>query len=277
MTLKDIKNLFVMGGEVNLSKTIITIISVIGLAIILICWYFISYFGIIPTSVLPNPVDVILSYGALVTDNHLFANVWFSIKLNLMCYVYALLISIPVGFFIALFPINNIVIGRYVNSIRYIPVPSTVGIFIALLGLTFNMKSAFLTFGLVIYIIPLIVSKVQMINSPSNDKEHVYVQSIKTLGATPWQKFRYVYFPYTLGSISNDIITLTGVSWSYLVIAEIIYKSSNINGLGALISVMTRQSHMPEVYALLFLIVIIGVFQDVIFKWIDKKVFPWKY
>ena len=277
MKLKDFKNLFVMGGEVSMPKSVLTVISISGLALILLIWYLVSLFEIIPTTILPNPVNVITSYGALFTDNHLLANTWFSIRLNLMCYVYALLISIPVGFFISLFPINNIVIGRYVNSIRYIPVPSTSGIFIALLGLTFNMKSAFLTFGLVIYIIPLIVSKVQMINSPSNDKEHVYVQSIKTLGATPWQKFRYVYFPYTLGSISNDIITLTGVSWSYLVIAEIIYKSSNVNGLGALISVMSRQSHMPEVYALLFLIVIIGVFQDAAFKWVDKKIFPWKY
>ena len=265
-----------MGEEVNLPKSVITAISLCGLALILVAWYFISYFEVIPTTVLPNPVNVILSYGGLYENNHLIANTWFSIRLNLMCYVYALLISIPVGFFIALFPINNIIVGRYINSIRYIPVPSVTGIFIALLGLTFQMKSAFLTFGLIIYIIPLIVSKVQMINSPSNDKEHVYVQSIKTMGATPWQKFRYVYFPYTLGSISNDIITLTGISWSYLVIAEMIYKSG-ISGIGSLISVMSRQAHMAEVYALLFLIVIIGVLQDVLFKWIDRKVFPWKY
>lgn len=265
-----------MGEEVNLPKTVVTAISLCGLALILVAWYFISYFEVIPTTVLPNPVDVILSYGSLYENNHLVANTWFSVRLNLMCYVYALLISIPVGFFIALFPINNIVIGRYIDSIRFLPIPAMSGIFIAIFSLTFGLKVAFLTFGLIIYIIPTICSKVNELNNPANDKEYVYIQSIKTMGATPWQKFREVYFPYVMGSVSGDIITLTGISWSYLVIAEMIYKSG-ISGIGSLISVMGRQAHMAEVYALLFLIVLIGVLQDVAFKWVDKKVFPWKY
>ena len=273
----NIKSLFQMGEEPQLPKAALTAISLTGLAIILILWYLISKFEVIPTAVLPNPVDVILSYGGLVTNNHLFGNAWFSIKLNLMCYVYALLISIPAGFFISMFPLNNIVIGRYINSVRYLPIPALSGIFIAVFGLTFTMKTSFLTFGLIIYIIPAICAKVNELQNPANDEEYVYLQSIKTLGATKWQKFKEVYFPYVVGSVTGDIITLTGISWSYLVIAELLFRDSQISGIGSLISIMSRQSHMAEVYALLFLIVIIGILQDVIFKFIDKKLFPWKY
>lgn len=273
----NIKSLFQMGEEPQLPKTALTAISLTGLGIILLVWYLISKFEVIPNAILPNPVDVILSYGGLITNNHLFANTWFSIKLNLMCYVYALLISIPAGFFISMFPINNIVIGRYINSVRYLPIPALSGIFIAVFGLTFTMKTSFLTFGLIIYIIPAICSKVNELQNPANDEEYVYLQSIKTLGATKWQKFKEVYFPYVVGSVTGDIITLTGISWSYLVIAELLFRDSQISGIGSLISIMSRQSHMAEVYALLFLIVIIGVLQDIIFKFIDKKIFPWKY
>ena len=273
----NIKSLFQMGEEPQLPKAVLTAISLTGLGIILLVWYLISKFEIITTAILPNPIDVILSYGGLVTNNHLFANTWFSVKLNLMCYVYALLISIPAGFFISMFPINNIVIGRYINSVRYLPIPALSGIFIAVFGLTFTMKTSFLTFGLIIYIIPAICSKVNELQNPANDEEYVYLQSIKTLGATKWQKFKEVYFPYVVGSVTGDIITLTGISWSYLVIAELLFRDSQISGIGSLISIMSRQSHMAEVYALLFLIVIIGVLQDIIFKFIDKKIFPWKY
>ncbi len=273
----NIKSLFQMGEEPQLSKAALTAISLTGLGIILLVWYLISKFEVIPAAILPNPVDVILSFGGLVTNNHLFANTWFSVKLNLMCYVYALLISIPAGFFISMFPINNIVIGRYINSVRYLPIPALSGIFIAIFGLTFTMKASFLTFGLIIYIIPAICSKVNELQNPANDEEYVYLQSIKTLGATKWQKFKEVYFPYVVGSVTGDIITLTGISWSYLVIAELLFRDSQISGIGSLISIMSRQSHMAEVYALLFLIVIIGVLQDIIFKFIDKKLFPWKY
>ena len=277
MALRDFKNLFVMGGEVNLPKSVIGIISLCGLGLILVVWYLISFFEIIPTTILPSPVDVILSYGPLATDNHLFANTFFSIKLNLGCYFWALLVTIPLGFFIGLYPINNIVIGRYVDSVRYLPIPAISGILIAIAGLTVTLKVLFLSIGIGIYILPAICNKINELQNPKNDAEYVYLQTIKTLGATPWQKFREVYFPYVIGSMTGDIISLTGISWSYLTICEIIYKDGAVNGIGALISVMSRQAHMAEVYALLFLVVLIGVFQDVIFKWVDKKLFPWKY
>ena len=277
MKLRNFKNLFVMGGEVNLPKSVMGIISLSGLVLILLFWYLISFFEIISTTILPNPIDVILSFGPLVTDNHLLANTFFSIKLNLGCYFWALLVTIPLGFFIGLYPINNIVIGRYVDSVRYLPIPAISGILIAIAGLTVTLKVLFLSIGIGIYILPAICNKINELQNPKNDSEYVYLQTIKTLGATPWQKFREVYFPYVIGSVTGDIISLTGISWSYLTICEIIYKDGAVNGIGALISVMSRQAHMAEVYALLFLVVLIGVFQDVIFKWVDKKLFPWKY
>lgn len=277
MKLNDFKNLFVMGGEVNLPKSVIGIISLSGLVLILFIWYLISFFEIIPTTILPSPVDVILSFGPLATDNHLLENTFFSIKLNLGCYFWALLVTIPLGFFIGLYPINNIVIGRYVDSVRYLPIPAISGILIAIAGLTVTLKVLFLSIGIGIYILPAICNKINELQNPKNDSEYVYLQTIKTLGATPWQKFREVYFPYVIGSVTGDIISLTGISWSYLTICEIIYKDGSVNGIGALISVMSRQAHMAEVYALLFLVVLIGVFQDVAFKWVDRKLFPWKY
>ena len=58
---------------------------------------------------------------------------------------------------------------------------------------------------------------------------------------------------------------------------ETIFKSGTVNGLGSLIGVMSRQAHMDAVYALLFLIIVIGILQDLMFKFIDKKLFSWKY
>ena len=57
----------------------------------------------------------------------------------------------------------------------------------------------------------------------------------------------------------------------------IFYKDGSVSGIGALIQTMTRMSHMPEVYALLLLVIVIGIFQDVCLKFIDKILFPSKY
>lgn len=271
------KKLFKMGGDAKFSKLSLSIITIIGFSLIIGLWYTVTALQLVPTKILPNPFDVIGSYGKLITEYNMFGNVWYSIKLNFMSYLYAILIALPIGFFIALYPINNILVGKYINSIRYLPVPALSGIFIALFGLTFNMKIAFLTFALLIYILPTIANKVNDLQNPSNDKDYVFLQTIKTLGASNWQKFKYVYFPYVTRSISTEIITLTGISWSYLVICELLYKDGQTSGIGAMINTMIRQSYMAEAFALLFLVVIIGFGQDVLFKWFDKLLFPSKY
>ena len=148
------------------------------------------------------------------------------------------------------------------------------GIFIAAIGIGFEMKASFLAFGIIIYILPVVVQRVSELQNPANDKDYVYLQTISTLGATNWQKFRYVYFPYVMQRVSTDVINLTAISYTYIVIAETLNKEG---GIGALINIMSRQSRTAEVYALLFLIIAIGILQDVLLKKLDVVLFPSKY
>lgn len=136
------------------------------------------------------------------------------------------------------------------------------------------MKASFLAFGIIIYILPVVVQRVSELQNPANDKDYVYLQTISTLGATNWQKFRYVYFPYVMQRVSTDVINLTAISYTYIVIAETLNKEG---GIGALINIMSRQSRTAEVYALLFLIIAIGILQDVLLKKLDVVLFPSKY
>jgi NitT/TauT family transport system permease protein len=136
------------------------------------------------------------------------------------------------------------------------------------------MKASFLAFGVLIYILPTICQKVFDLQNPANDKDYVYLQTIKTLGATNWQKFIYVYWPYVIGRVFTELIALTAITYTYTVICEGLNKTS---GVGAMISTMSRQSRTAEVYALLFIIVLIGITQDFLLKKADKAMFPYKY
>ncbi len=270
------KKLFKFGGESDFGTMNNVIISIIGFVIILFAWHFISLYEIIPTNILPDPFKVIGSFSILFNDYGLVSNTWFTVKMNLMCYVYAIILSFPIGFFIALYPINNILIGKYITAFRFIPLPALTGLFIAIFGLTFGMKTWFLTVAIMIYIIPAVVGKVNDLQNPNNDKDNVYLQTIKTLGASNWQKFRYVYLPYVTSGVANSVIDLCAISYTYVVIAEMIYKDGTVTGIGAMINTMVRQSRMPEAFALLFLIVAIGYLQDFIFTKLSKKLFPYK-
>ena len=272
-----LKRLFKFGGESDFGVTQNFIISVIGFTIIILGWHLISVFELIPTKILPDPFKVIASFGTLYEDFNLLPNTWFTVKLNLMCYLYAVLLSFPIGFIIAIYPVTNLLLGRYITSVRFIPMTALTGLAIAIWGLTFNMKVWFLTISIMIYIIPAVVNKVNELQNPKNDKDNVYIQTIQTLGATNWQKFKYVYFPYVVSGVYDTLRDLLAISYTYVVVAELIYKDGNIFGIGALIHTMVRQARMPEAFALLFLIVAIGFVQDLILKKLGKVLFPYKY
>jgi hypothetical protein len=78
-----------------------------------------------------------------------------------------------------------------------------------------------------------------------------------------------------ISRISDDIRVLTAISWTYIIVAE------NINsegGIGSLIwRVGQRQGRVDKVFAMLIIIMVIGVLQDRILIWLDRHFFPFKY
>jgi hypothetical protein len=147
------KELFQFGGQLSPKKSAIT--GVIGGIIILLLWYLVTTAGMISQKILPNPVDVIYSLPSLMSDYSLFSNIWYTISLNLTGYFYALIIAIPIGFLIGIYPLPRAMFQKIVEALRFIPIPSVSGILIAIFSIGFGMKSAFLAFGLLIYLVPV--------------------------------------------------------------------------------------------------------------------------
>lgn len=270
------KRLFKFGGSDDFGPVMNVVVSLIGFVVIILGWHYVSANEIVPSKVLPDPFKMVSAIPTLYSENHLLGNAWFTIRLNLMCYVYAILLSFPIGFAIGCVPVLRKLFATPLVSARYLPLTAATGLFISLWGLTFEMKIWFLTICIMVFIIPSIVNTINELQDPKNDKDNVYLQTMKTLGASSWQKFRYVYFPYVTGNVAATICDLCAVSYTYCVIAELIYKDGDIMGIGALIALMIRRSAIPEAFVLLFLIVIIGTLQDRLFKALCRKLFPYK-
>jgi NitT/TauT family transport system permease protein len=102
----------------------------------------------------------------------------------------------------------------------------------------------------------------------------VHLDTLWTLNASTWQTFRFVYFPSAMAKLFDDIRVIVAMSWTYIIIAEML---NNNGGIGAMIWTATRQSRIDKVFAILFIIIFIGFIQDKIFKSLDKKIFKFKY
>ncbi|MFK7810374.1 MAG: ABC transporter permease [Saprospiraceae bacterium] len=261
-------SLFKLRGTLPSSTRVI--LEIAGILLLFLIWYIITM-GENPMmnpAIFPSPGAVMKAFGRLYNESSLITNVFRSLGLNLAGYVEAITISIVVGFIVGLYPFFRGLFNRPVDAFRYVPLTAVTGLFIAWFGLGVTMKTHFLAFGILIYLLPIVVQRI-------DEVKDVYLKTVYTLGATDWQTIRSVYIPSVMSRLWDDIRVLTAISWTYIIIAEAL---GNQGGLGALIYRLgQRQGRVDVIFALLLIIVVIGFLQDKIFTVLDREFFPYKY
>src|SRR5690606_35425193 len=244
--------------------------ALIGLGVVLAAWVLVTSGEdpMVARGILPSPWRVLSSYGELFNQNELIRNAGFSIGLNLAGYVEAIVICLPLGFLVGLLTRIRWGFQEQIGALRYVPLTALIGLFIIWFGTGANMKIHFLAFGILIYLLPIMAQRI-------DEVDDVYLKTVHTLGATDWQVLRTVYLPSVLSRLSDDIRVLTAISWTYIIVAE---GTGSQGGLGDLIwKAGLRQGRVDKVFALLIVIMIIGVVQDRLFVRLDKDLFPHKY
>ena len=216
---------------------------------------------------IPPPHHVVSAFPSLVKDDELIDNTIQSIWLNVRGYFWAIMVSLFFGFIIGLIPLFRGLFAGQVDALRFLPLTALVGLFTAWFGIDDGMKIAFLAFGIIIFLLPVVVQRI-------DEVKDVYLKTVFTLGATDWQTIKTVYFPSVMSRLMDDIRVITAISWTYIIIAELLNRQG---GIGSLAYIKARQGQMEKVFAILIVIVIIGFLQDKLFVFFDRKLFPHKY
>jgi NitT/TauT family transport system permease protein len=261
----DLRALFALRGA--LDKTSSLIIGVGGFIILVAVWQLICGFGLVPPALLPAPLSVLKAFIELHFEDALVRNALYSIRLNLLGYIEAIAVSIPLGLAMGLVPLIRSATDAYIKAFRFVPLAAATGLFIAWFGIMDNMKVQFLAVSIIVYLLPVVIQRI-------DEVPEVYLQTAHTLGATSWQKVFTVYVPSVLSRISDDVRVLVAISWTYITIAEALNMTG---GIGALCVQCARKSRIDKVFAVLLLIVIIGFLQDKLFSWLDRMLFKFKY
>lgn len=304
----DLKSLFKLRGELSKSQNMI--LGIVGLVLLIALWWIIAEYKSIdrpiveynkelPSSLdmspdnqakidsitkadslafanatefekvyplLPRPDKVVKSFGPLLNEDDVIFHTFKSIWLNLQGYLWAILIAIPLGFVIGLYPLFKGLFSKQVDAMRYLPLTALTGLFVIWFGIDDKMKIAFLAFGIIVYLLPVVAQRVKEVDD-------VYTKTVFTLGASNWQMIKSVYIPSVMSKVMDDIRVLTAISWTYIIIAELLNRA---DGIGALIYIKARLGQIEKVFAILMIIILVGFIQDRIFVYLDKRLIPYK-
>jgi NitT/TauT family transport system permease protein len=260
--------LFRLRGDLTPNQKVI--LTTAGLGFILLLWSLLTMGEepILPKHVFPQPWKVLTAFKTLYVENELIKNLSRSIGLNLGGYIKAILYAIPIGFAIGLVPMFRGAFQKVVDAIRFLPLTALTTLFIVWFGIFVEAKINFLAFGIFIYLLPIVIQRI-------DEVDDVYLKTVHTLGASYWQTITTVYFPSVISRLSDDIRILTAISWTYIIVAE---TNADDGGIGSLMyKAGQRFARVDVTVACLVIIMLFGVFQDKVFAYLDRKFFPYKY
>jgi len=239
---------------------------VAGVAVFLGLWCALSYTGIIPSVILPSPTEVLQAFPRLHFEEALVRSAGWSFYRVTMGFVLAALVAIPLGLLMGTFPAVKLFCAPVLDPLRFLPISALVPLTIVWFGIEERQKIAFLFMGIVVYLLPLVVEAVEKV-------DEVYLQTATTLGATKWQIVNQVLVPGSLPAIGEALRVMNGIGWTYVILAEVINARY---GLGALITVAGKRSHVDQIFALVLVILLIGVVTDQVIRFANQRLFFWK-
>jgi NitT/TauT family transport system permease protein len=210
---------------------------------------------------------VLRAFPVLHFEEALVRSAGFSLFRVGMGFLLAAVVAIPLGLLMGTFPPVKAFFAPILDPLRFLPISALVPLTIVWFGIEETQKIAFLFMGTVVYLLPLVVEAVEEVDD-------VYLQTATTLGATRWQLVKDVLVPGSLPAIGEALRVMNGIGWTYVILAEVINARY---GLGALITVAGKRSHVDQIFALVLVILVIGVVTDQILRVVNKQFFQWKH
>ena len=151
------------------------------------------------------------------------------------------------------------------DPLRFLPISALVPLFIVWFGIDEMQKIIFLFVGIVVYLLPLVVEAVENVDDDvPADRDHAR--------GLEGQLIRHVLIPGSLPAIGEALRVMNGIGWTYVILAEVINARY---GLGYLITAAGKRSNVDQIFALVLVILVIGVVTDWMIRMVNKALFAW--
>jgi NitT/TauT family transport system permease protein len=169
----------------------------------------------------------------------------------------------PFGLLIGAYrPIDRL-LAPLAGAFRYLPAPAFIPLLLMWLGTGEGQKIALLVIGVVFFLIIMIADVTRQV-------PRVYTETARTLGLRPIQILGSVIFRASLAGYVDVFRQLLAVSWTYLVIAEIVAAT---DGIGAMMMRAKRFVHVDDIMAGILVIGLLGLLFDALFKALHRGAF----
>jgi len=213
---------------------------------------------------LPSVTQVTSKLYYLFTEKGYIVDVAKSVYRIYLSFFVACLVAIPLGVLMGSFIKMRALFNPTVGGLRYLPAASFVPLLLVYLGPTDSAKMALLFLGCVFFLVALILDNIEAV-------PRALIESAQTMGASRFHIVFRVTFRSAAPQILDSMRNMIAVSWTYLVIAEIVAAT---DGIGAVMMRGARFLHVDVIMGGILTIGVLGVLTDVSFRIAAHFLFP---
>jgi NitT/TauT family transport system permease protein len=237
--------------------------ALVFVALIAAWWAAGALFGA-PAYLLPPPQDVL---PRLVTSRvSLWNHSLITLQEIFLGFALSIVTAIPMGLVIALSPTAKRMLYPLLMFIQLVPKIAIAPLFVVWVG--FGMTSKVLL-TLLLTFFPLLLAS--MAGFQILDQRLLYLT--RSMGATFWQTFRYLRFPAALPVIFGGLKTSATIAATAAIVAEFVGANK---GLGYILLQATGTLDTTYVFAILFLLTIIGLALNSVVEIAEYFMTPWR-
>jgi len=228
-------------------------------------WVVASSAGWVSELLVPPPQQVFSTMFNLFAERGFVFDVGVSVSRVLIAFGLASALAIPLGVMMGTFPAIEALFLPFVSAWRYLPAPSFIPVLLMWFGTGETPKLALLFLGVVFFLITLVMDHTRNVRRE-------LIETALTLGANR----RVTLFRVVLPAVMPDIVVamrqMLAMTWTYLVIAEIIASTT---GIGAMMMRARRFLHTDEIMSGIIIIGALGLIFDLLFAALHKWLFPY--
>jgi ABC-type nitrate/sulfonate/bicarbonate transport system permease component len=241
-----------------------------GIAVCLLLWWLFTS-GDTPETrwispvVLPSPGEVIRSFPSLWTERALLESVAATLRRVLSGFALAIVVGVPIGILAGSYRALDAAFAPIALFGRNIPIAALIPLTILWFGIEETQKTMFIFLATVPFVFGGTVDAVVGVHDR-------YVESAETLGAKAHQVIAKVLIAGALPNIYNNLRTLFGLAFGYIMLAELINAKY---GLGYLLSTSQRRGLTEHIILILMIIGLLAYAIDRLLLWFQSHLFPY--
>ena len=264
---KKLTSELVVFSDGKFSKAEFLLLHIGGAIFFIAIWHIVAGLESEGIDKIPNPFQVLQSFGKLLVSGKLLSEAWFSLRRIIIGFSIASIVGVSCGLLAGTFLLIRHLILPVSSFLRYIPPTAFISLLIVYFGIGEMYKCSVIFLGVIFFIIQMIVDVVE-------DVDKSYLEMAMTSGFSRWGIFREVVVPFAWPRVFDVLRINLSAAWTFLVAAEIVGADK---GLGHLIAVSQRYLRIDELFVGILTFGIIGIVTDRLLEFTSRKLFRWHY